>query len=53
MINARGLWSAEIAYRYGIRPWEMTRLTLAEVDGIRRHHDQLAQAAQAAEDQGV
>lgn len=43
----RRLWSPELALRYGLRPWEMSRLTLGEYRELRQHHDALARAEAA------
>ena len=43
-MNARALWSPDVAYRYGIRPWEMGRLTGPEWRAIVKHHAELERA---------
>lgn len=40
-MRARGLWHPELARVYGIRPWEMSRLTARELSDIERHHEEL------------
>ena len=43
-MSPRALWSPEVALRYGLRPWEMQRLTLGEYKALRRHHEALVRA---------
>jgi len=40
-VNVRHLWTPELARHYGVRPWEMHRVTPREVDAMRRHHEQM------------
>lgn len=43
-MNPRQMWSPEVALRYGLRPWEMSRLTLGEYRELQQHHAALMQA---------
>lgn len=46
----RALWTPALGRVYGIRPWEVERLTVRELEGIQR--DQLAQAQREREQYG-
>jgi hypothetical protein len=46
-MRARDAWTPEVGRWYGIRPWEMGRLRPAELQAIRRHHEQMKKAAEA------
>lgn len=44
-MNARGLWSPEVGFHYGIKPWEMHRLTVGELAAMNEHHRKMREQA--------
>lgn len=45
-MRPRALWSAEVAATYGIKPWEMHRLTPAEWEDVCQHHEAAVREAE-------
>ncbi len=40
-MNPRAVWTPEMAFHYGIRPWETGRLTPRELDSLVRHYERV------------
>ncbi len=43
-MNPRAVWVPEFAFHYGIRPWEVGRLTPRELDALVRHFGAMREA---------